>query len=326
MPAFTLDQLVDGVRAGNRRALARAITLVENGDPQAGRLVRELYPLTGRARTIGLTGPPGAGKSTLLSALVGRVRADGKTVGVIAVDPSSPFTAGAVLGDRIRLAEHYLDPGVFIRSMATRGHAGGLAEATMQAALLLDASGRDVLLLETVGAGQSEVEIARLADTVVLVLMPGSGDSVQALKAGIMEIPDVIVVNKHDHPQTRTMVRELRSALALAERSDWTPPIVTTDALTGEGVDELWDAAERHRSHLEQDGRLEQRRRRGLVAEVLALASARARARLEEAIADDADVRALLDAVEQRTLDPLSGVGEILERALGSWPRREGSA
>src|SRR3954452_13516890 len=232
---FTRESVAAGVRAGEKRALARAITLVENSDPLAYELVRDVYPETGGAYAIGVTGPPGVGKSSLISALVRHVRAANKSVGVISVDPSSPFTHGALLGDRIRLADHFLDPEVFIRSMGTRGHLGGLAEATLQARLVLDAGGKDVVVLETVGAGQSEVEVIGIADTVVLVLMPGSGDSVQALKAGIMEIPDVIAINKMDHPAAKTMLAEVRSILGLvpaAERGEreWRPPIVLTDA------------------------------------------------------------------------------------------------
>jgi len=259
---WTLDALVRGVRSGDRRALARAITLVESSDPLAYELVRELYPETGHAYAVGVTGPPGVGKSSLISALVRRVRGLGRSVGVISVDPSSPFTHGALLGDRIRLADHFLDPGVFIRSMATRGHLGGVAETTLQAGLVLDAAGKDLLLLETVGIGQSEIEIAQVADTVLLVLMPGSGDSVQALKAGVMEIPDVIAVNKADHPAARTMLSEVRAVLALAAEREWEPPIVLTEAVRSGGVGELWEAIESHRRHLEEDGRLEQRRRR----------------------------------------------------------------
>src|SRR6058998_70081 len=250
--AWTHDSLVAGVRSGDRRALARAITLVENADPLAYELVRELYPETGHAYAVGITGPPGVGKSSLISALVRHVRRDGTTVGVVSVDPSSPFTQGALLGDRIRLSDHFLDPDVFIRSMGTRGHLGGLAEATLQAMLVLDAAGKDLLFLETVGAGQSEVEVIGVADTVLLVLMPGSGDSVQALKAGIMEIPDVIAINKMDHPAAKTMVNEVRSILSLDRDRSWKPPIVLTEATRGENVPELWEKLEEHRAFLEQ--------------------------------------------------------------------------
>jgi len=314
--AWTLEQLVEGVRSGDRRALARAITLVENSDALAYDLIRELYPETGRSYTIGVTGPPGVGKSSLISALVRHVRARDASVGVISVDPSSPFTRGALLGDRIRLADHFLDPDVFIRSMGTRGHLGGLAEATLQAALILDAAGKELVFLETVGAGQSEVEIISIADTVLLVLMPGSGDSIQALKAGIMEIPDVIAVNKRDHPAAKTMVNEVRSILALDAESDWQPPIVLTEALQGEGVEELWDQVEAHRRHLEEKGLLAERRARNLAAEVFAVASARAKSHLEQAVTDDPELRRLLDEVQRRELDPLTAVREILEKVF----------
>ena len=272
--AWTLDDLADGVRSGDRRALARAISLVENRDPLSYELVRALYPETGSAFVVGVTGPPGVGKSSLISALVRHVRERETTVGVISVDPSSPFTQGALLGDRIRLSDHFLDPGVFIRSMGTRGHLGGLSEAALQAALLLDAAGKDIVLLETVGAGQSEVEVIGIADTVLLVLMPGSGDSVQALKAGIMEIPDVIAINKMDHPAAKTMLNEVRSILALDRDRAWRPPIVLTEAVRGENVAELWAKIEAHRGFLEAEGLLEERRRKNLAGEVFAVASA----------------------------------------------------
>ena len=310
---WTTDALVDGVRAGERRALARAITLVENGDPRAYGVVSELYPETGRAYTLGVTGPPGVGKSSLIAALVAHARALGLTAGVLSVDPSSPFSEGALLGDRIRLAEHFLDPGVFIRSMGTRGHLGGLAEATLQALLLLDASGRDLVCVETVGTGQSEVEVAGVADTVLLVLMPGSGDSIQALKAGIMEIPDVIAVNKRDHPAAKTMVADVRSILALDHGRDWRPPIVLTEALRAEGIEELWEKVGEHRAHLEESGTLERRRREHLAAEVFTVASARARTHLEHTVREDAQLARLLREVQERRLDPLSAVREILE-------------
>jgi GTPase len=314
--AWTVQRLVEGVRQGDRRALARAITLIESSDPTAYDLVRELYPETGKTYAIGVTGPPGVGKSSLISALVRHVRERGETVGVISVDPSSPFTRGALLGDRIRLADHFLDPEVFIRSMGTRGHLGGLAETTLQAALVLDAAGKDLLFLETVGAGQSEVEIISIADTVLLVLMPGSGDSIQALKAGIMEIPDVIAVNKRDHPAAKTMVNEVRSILALDTDEGWQPPIVLTEAIKGEGIDELWGKIEDHRAYLQDNGLLAERRARNLAGEVFAVASARAKGHLEHAVGDDPELRRLLDAVQRRELDPLTAVREILEKVF----------
>jgi LAO/AO transport system kinase len=296
--------------------LARAITLVENGDPLAYGVVADLYPSTGNAYAVGITGPPGVGKSSLISALVRLVRAADTSVGVVSVDPSSPFSKGALLGDRIRLSDHFLDPGVFIRSMGTRGHLGGLAEATLQALLVLDAAGKDVVFLETVGAGQSEVEVIGIADTVVLVLMPGSGDSVQALKAGIMEIPDVIAINKMDHPAAKTMLNEVRSILALDGDRDWRPPIVLTEARRGEGVPELWEKIAAHRAHLEESGQLDERRSRNLAGEVFAVASARAKAHLEHAVRDDPELRRLLDEVQRRELDPLSAVREILDKVF----------
>ena len=286
---WTLEQLAAGVRSGDRRALARAITLVENGDATSYELVRELYPHTGNAFT----------------------------VGVISVDPSSPFTQGALLGDRIRLADHFLDPGVFIRSMGTRGHLGGLSEAALQAVLLLDAAGKELIFLETVGTGQSEVEVIGIADTVLLVLMPGSGDSVQALKAGIMEIPDVIAINKMDHPAAKTMQNEVRSILSLDREREWKPPIVLTEAVRDEHVPELWAKLEEHRAFLESGGLLEERRRKNLAGEVFAVASSRAKAHLQAAVADDAELRRLLDEVQGRELDPLSAVREILDKVYG---------
>ena len=312
---WALDELTNGVRGGNRRALARAISLVENGDPLAYPLVRELYPETGKSAVVGVTGPPGVGKSSLIAALVEHLRGRDRTIGVVSVDPSSPFSRGALLGDRIRLVDHFLDPGVFIRSMGTRGHLGGLAETTLQAVLLLDASGKDIVFVETVGAGQSEVEVTGIADTVLLVLMPGSGDSVQALKAGIMEIPDVIAVNKMDHPAAKTMLNEVRSIVGLAE-PERRPRIVLTEALRGENVPEIWEALEEHRAALESDGKLEERRRRNLSREVFAIASSRAKTHLEAAVRDDSELQRVLEAVESRELDPLSAVREIMEKVF----------
>ena len=313
---WTRESLAAGVRAGDRIALARAITLVESSDPLAHDLVRDLYPETGRAYSVGITGPPGVGKSSLIGALLRHVRGLERTVGVVSVDPSSPFSQGALLGDRIRLTDHFLDPGVFIRSMGTRGHLGGVAEATLQAMLILDAAGKDVVFVETVGTGQSEIEVIGVADTVVLVLMPGSGDSIQALKAGIMEIPDVIAINKMDHPAAKTMLTEVRSVLALDRDRPWKVPIVLTEAHRGENVAELWGKVEEHRAFLEREGRLEERRRRNLAAEVYAVASTRARAYLERTVGSDPELQRLLDDVQARRVDPLSAVSEIMSRVF----------
>ena len=318
---WTREDLAAGVRDGDRRALARAISLVEDGDPLAYGVVADLYPQTGSAYSVGVTGPPGVGKSSLVSALIRHVRERQVTVGVVSVDPSSPFTHGALLGDRIRLTDHFLDPDVFIRSMGTRGHLGGLAEAALQALLMLDASGKDVVFLETVGAGQSEVEVIGIADTVLLVLMPGSGDSVQALKAGIMEIPDVIAINKMDNPAAKTMLDRgaldpRAQSVSRKARPQWNPPIVLTEAVRGEHVPELWEKIEEHRAFLEESGQLEERRRANLAREVFAVASNRASRHLEHAVADDPELRRLLAEVQARELDPLTAVREILEKVF----------
>jgi LAO/AO transport system kinase len=310
----TAVELAAGVQAGDTRALARAISLLEDGDPTGGELVRLLYGATGHAHAVGVTGSPGVGKSTLISALVGQARARGLTVGVISVDPSSPFTQGALLGDRIRLVDHFLDPDVFIRSMGSRGHGGGLAETTLQTLLVLDAAGKDIVFLETVGTGQSEIGIVSIADTVVLALMPGAGDSVQALKAGIMEIPDVIAINRLDHPQARATAGDVRQALSLG--GGQVPPIVLTEALRGEGIVELWEAIDRHRGDLDSDGRFEERRARNLATEILAVASARTRRHLENAVSDDPELLQLLDRVRRRELDPLTAVNGILRKVF----------
>ena len=312
------DSLAQRLLAGDRRALARAITLVEDDRPEGWELVREVYPHTGKAAVYGFTGAPGAGKSTLIGALTKARREAGRTVGVLSIDPSSPFTQGALLGDRIRLTEHFLDQGVFIRSMANRGALGGLSEAALQAALLLDAAGRDDVLVETVGVGQAEIDIIDHADTIVLVLMPGSGDSIQALKAGVMEIPDVIVVNKADHPLTDTMVREIRGVLSLAnldgdsERGSWRVPIVKTEAAHNKGIEELVARLDEHRAHILAEGTLQERRGRNLRNEVLAIATARMRRRLEEELREAADFQRLLEEVVERRLDPASAATQLL--------------
>jgi LAO/AO transport system kinase len=323
MPAMTDPTLAQRLLDGDRRALARAITLVEDDRPEGWELVREVYPHTGQAVVVGFTGPPGVGKSTLIGALTKDRREAGRTVGVLSVDPSSPFTQGALLGDRIRLSEHFLDPGVFIRSMANRGALGGLSEAALQAALLLDAAGRQDVFVETVGVGQAEIDIIDHADTIVLVLMPGSGDSIQALKAGVMEIPDVIVINKADHPLTDTMIREIRGVLSLANldrspeevRGRWRVPIIKTEATRGEGIDELVHSLEQHREHILAAGQLAERRSRNLRNEVLAITTARMRRRLEDELREDPEFGRLLEEVVERRLDPASAASALLARA-----------
>jgi LAO/AO transport system kinase len=317
MAQKTEQSLAERLVEGDKRALARAITLIENDDPAGWELVREVFPRTGKARIVGLTGPPGVGKSTLIGALTKEMREADRQVAVLSIDPSSPFTRGALLGDRIRLSDHFLDSGVFIRSMASRGALGGLSEATLQAALLMDASGKDDVFIETVGVGQAEIDIVDHGDTIVLVLMPGSGDSIQALKAGVMEIPDIIVVNKSDHPMTDTMIREIRGVLSLGPATSWRVPIVKTEAAKGEGVAELAEKITEHREHIEAEGTLEERRARNLRNEVLELAASRMRRRLEEAVADDASIRELLDRVVKREIDPASAAKDLLEREDG---------
>jgi LAO/AO transport system kinase len=319
--SMTDPTLAQRLLDGDRRALARAITLVEDNRPEGWELVKQVYPHTGHAEVVGFTGPPGVGKSTLIGALTKARRQAGRTVGVLSIDPSSPFTQGALLGDRIRLSEHFLDPGVFIRSMANRGALGGLSEAALQAALLLDAAGRQDVFVETVGVGQAEIDIIDHADTIVLVLMPGSGDSIQALKAGVMEIPDVIAINKADHPLTDTMVREIRGVLSLANldrtpeeaRGSWRVPIVKTEATRGEGIDELVRRLEEHRAHILAAGQLAERRARNLRNEVLAIATTRMRRRLEEGLLEDSDFARLIDEVVARRLDPASAATALLE-------------
>ncbi len=308
-----LDALLAGVRAGQRRPVARAISLAEAGGPEGRAALAALHPDTGRALRVGVTGSPGVGKSTLISALVRHLRASGDRVAVVSVDPTSPFTRGAVLGDRIRLTEHFLDPGVFIRSMASRGHLGGLAEATADAALVLDAAGYDVVLVETVGSGQNEVEVQALTETVLLVLMPGSGDSIQALKAGLMEIPDLLVINKADRPGADLLRAELEATLSLVPSGPWRPPIVSTRSIDGEGVAELWTQVARHREFLAGEGRLRERRREGMARQLRALAVDRL-ARGVDAAAQPAFLESLIEQVLDRAIDPATAVDRVLER------------
>ena len=301
---------LDRARAGDARALARLISLVEDGSPQVRSVIKDLLPSTGGARIIGLTGAPGVGKSTVTSALVGAFRAAGDRVAVLAVDPTSPFTGGALLGDRIRMQDHATDEAVFIRSMASRGQLGGLAAATPQAIRVLDAAGFDVILIETVGVGQAEVEIASLADSVVVLLAPGMGDSIQAAKAGILEIADLFVVNKADKPDSQQVVRDLRNMIALGQQEPggWKPPIVTTVAVKGEGIDELARRLDQHWSWLTSTGELEQRRQARAREELSALAFAALRGRLAASRLDE-----LARRVADGTLDPFQAADELLD-------------
>ncbi|HET9848341.1 MAG TPA: methylmalonyl Co-A mutase-associated GTPase MeaB [Candidatus Dormibacteraeota bacterium] len=309
--------LAGALLAGDVRALARAISLAEDRDPQATELVAELQPQTGKAYLVGLTGSPGTGKSTLADALVKVIRDRGQTVGVIAVDPSSPFTGGAVLGDRIRMSRHTLDKGVFIRSMGARGHLGGLAAATREAIHLLDAYGRDVILVETVGVGQSELEISTICDTIALVVMPESGDAVQTIKAGILEIADVFIVNKMDLGGAEKTRRLIQDALALGPKQPWSPPIVLASAAKEESIDKVWDAILAHRAFLEKSGALAERRQQRLKQEVVAIVAERAREDARRSLEGDTPVARRLRENRNGKLNPYALAQELLrERGL----------
>jgi LAO/AO transport system kinase len=314
-----LDQLVADARAGVPRAIGRLISLVEDGSPRRRELAATLAPYTGHARVVGLTGSPGVGKSTTTSALVTALRADGRRVGVLAVDPSSPFSGGALLGDRVRMGEHATDPGVFIRSMATRGHLGGLAAATPQALRVLDAAGCDVVLVETVGVGQSEVEVVALADTTVVLLAPGMGDGVQAAKAGILEVADVFVVNKADREGADATVRELQHAMSLQRREtgpSWRPPVVRTVAASGHGIDDLVAALDAHHAWTAEHGRLAEGPRRRARAEIEAIALADLRGRIRD-LAGAGSPDRLAERVVAGELDPFAAADEVVASVRG---------
>jgi LAO/AO transport system kinase len=306
-----VSALVDGIVAGERRAVARAISLVEDGSPELEALSAGVFPRTGSAATIGLTGAPGVGKSTLAGELVRIARASDQTVAVLAVDPTSPFTGGALLGDRVRMQEHATDPGVFIRSMATRGHLGGMALAAPEAVRILDAAGYARVIIETVGVGQSEVEVAAQADTTVVVLAPGWGDAVQMAKAGILEVADLFVVNKADREGVGHTVRDLKQMLQMGAAREWDPPVITATSTKREGVQEVWDAIEVHRDHLRDSGRLAERRRERLLREVEALAAERYRGLAAQALR--ADPQLASDLAERRT-DPYRVAAILAER------------
>ena len=308
------NDLVKRLLDGDRRALARTISKIEREDLETAEIVAEIYPKTGNAVTIGFTGPPGVGKSSIIAKLIRLYRDEDKRIGVVSVDPSSPFSKGAILGDRIRLTDHFLDPGVFIRSMGSRGHLGGLAGGSRLAALAMEAAGMDVVLYETVGVGQGEVEVASAADTVVLCLQPGAGDAVQALKAGVMEIADIFCINKADHLRAKSAASEVRSILEIGHELDpdpWFPPILMTRGDTGEGIEELKETVEEHRSHLKDSGKLEKRRRSALRNLVVSWATDRLEREMRERLGrEDTD---LMEQVYRRELDPISASERIFE-------------
>ncbi|AAL82071.1 methylmalonyl Co-A mutase-associated GTPase MeaB [Pyrococcus furiosus DSM 3638] len=315
-----IDDLVERMRKGDRRAVARLITLVENDEKKAREIIKRIYPLTGNAYIVGITGPPGSGKSTLVDKLVKEARKEGLIVGVIAVDPTSPFTGGALLGDRIRMQDHATDPGVFIRSMATRGSLGGLAKATNDAIKILDAYGCDIIFVETVGVGQVEVDIVKTADTVVLVTVPGLGDDIQAIKAGLMEIADIFVLNKADREGADATYFELSLTLDLEsekwEKLGWRPPIVETVATLGKGIKELWEQIKRHREFLEKSGKLEEKKRLRVEEEIKTIVSDMIAKKVEVSI-KAGNLEDILEKVMKKELDPYSAASLIMEKIIG---------
>ncbi len=314
--ASATENAVERILAGDVRVLARAISAVENGDPAGEDLLREMFPRSGHALLLGVTGAPGAGKSTLVDRAAGAWRQRGNTVGIIAVDPTSPFSGGAILGDRIRMQSHAGDPGIYIRSMATRGTLGGLSRATSDVAILLDAAGRDVVMIETVGVGQDEVDIARLADVTLVLLVPGMGDDVQTIKAGIMEIADVFVINKADRPGAGRLEQEVRAMLSIATRADgWKPPIVSTVASEGTGIEALLDAIAQYRAFLQENGLGARKRAESWRQRLLAML----RDRLLERVAGSVLAHGALDGyaarVAAREVDPYTVIEEVMRKA-----------
>lgn len=320
---FSLETIAEQIVLGNKRALARALSIVEDGGPRASWLVRKLFGHTGKAHLIGITGSPGVGKSTLVDALIAEIRNQGKKVGVIAIDPTSPFTGGAILGDRIRMQGHALDKNVFIRSMANRGHAGGIALATYDAIRMMEAYGCEVVIIETVGVGQSELAIAKTADTTVLVLMPGSGDDVQAIKSGIMEIGDVFVINKADLPGANKTASEIMQSLELSHSKTecncpWRPPVVMTVAENNEGVAEAWEKIQHHGQYLEESGNKIERRRIKMQAELSELVAELARNNLDSSLERSSELRSLLTDLIHQKGDPHSAAQEIIQEIFNS--------
>ncbi|WP_461864730.1 methylmalonyl Co-A mutase-associated GTPase MeaB [Thermococcus sp.] len=314
-----IDELIERMLKGDKRAAARLITLVENDDEKAAEIVKKIYRHTGKAHIVGITGPPGSGKSTLLDKLIKAARAEGKIVGVIAIDPTSPFTGGALLGDRIRMQRHSTDPGVFIRSMATRGSLGGLAKATNDAIKVLDAYGCDVIFVETVGVGQIEVDIVRTADTVVLTTVPGLGDDIQAIKAGLTEIADIFVVNKADKEGADATVFELELMLDIEKekwKDSWRPKILKTIAMTGRGVKELWEVIREHREYLLKTGKIAEKKKFRAEEEVKTIVSSMIAKRIGRKMQED-ELMFLIDKILSREIDPYSAAEVVLEKSLG---------
>jgi LAO/AO transport system kinase len=324
---FSLEDIAEQLKAGNKRALARALSIVEDGGPAASWLVRKLFPDTGKAHLIGITGSPGVGKSTLVDALIAEIRDQGKKVGVIAIDPTSPFTGGAILGDRIRMQGHALDKNVFIRSMANRGHAGGIALATYDAIRMMEAYGCEVVIIETVGVGQSELAIAKTADTTVLVLMPGSGDDVQAIKSGIMEIGDVFVINKADLPGANKTASEIMQTMELSHSKTechcpWKPPVLMTIAENNEGIAELWEKIQHHGRYLEESDTKLDRRRMKMQAELSELVAELARNNLDSSLESSSELRSVLTDLLHQKGDPHTAAEEIVHEIFNNSPAK----
>jgi LAO/AO transport system kinase len=309
-----MHQLVKDLLAGNKRAAARLISLVENEESQKRDLLREIYPHTGKAFIVGITGAPGAGKSSLVDRLLQQVRADGLTAGIIAVDPTSPFSGGAILGDRIRMQDHALDSGVFIRSMGTRGSLGGLSRATREAIQVLDAFGKDLIIVETVGVGQSEVDIVKTADSTVVVLTPAGGDSVQTIKAGIMEIADIFVINKADLPGAERTETEISMMLDMGDEKAWRPPIVPTVSVSGEGLPLMWKSLQEHRDYLTDSGKLKEVRRQRVRRELTEQVEYLVKSKIWEDVRDTIELDSLVEKITQRKEDPYSAAVELLEK------------
>lgn len=316
--ATRVQLLVKGVLHGEKRAIAKTISIIENNEPEAQKIISQIYPKTGNAHIVGITGPPGAGKSTLIEKLVKELRNRGKTVGIVAVDPTSPFSGGAFLGDRVRMQDLSLDSGVYIRSMATRNHPGGLAKATKDAARVLDASGKDVVIVETVGAGQSEVEVVKVAQTILVVLAPGLGDDIQAIKAGQMEIGDIFVVNKGDRENANKAVSDIQAMLELApEKKGWKPPVIKTSALTGEGIADLLERIDEHAKHLKKGAHGERRKER-VENELAEALTQRITESLMKELKQSEEWKRLAKKILSRKIDPYSAADKLLEKHLKS--------